>query len=203
LAEHADAAFGEALTLVNRHVEEPERSNMLGQHRHASCEVAFRRAATEAGLTVHALHTEPPGGRYSICSAAGVYFVRSNIQVHCGPPRPTAFREAWAALNRWLDPVQLDLLKTVDRPPADRLCGMIVITSHPRRGEPSLPAFVGLGIPRSDLSSWYSLLPVTELVGRYHDAETERRAPREAPIEIKDRAMPKLKKRSDPPEGAN
>ena len=31
LMEYFDAAFGEAYVYVNRHIEEPERANMLGQ----------------------------------------------------------------------------------------------------------------------------------------------------------------------------
>jgi len=195
LQEYADAGFAEALTLVGRHVEEPEHANMLGQLRHARCEAGFRRAASENGVTVHAPHTDPAGGRYSIVSAGAVFLIRSNIQTHCGSPRPTAFRKEWSALNEWLNPLQLDLLRITPTPPADRLCGMIVITAHPRRGDPSVPAFVGLGIPRADLSGWATpVLPLTALSALYHDAETKAGTPREAPVEVKDRVVPRIKK---------
>jgi hypothetical protein len=195
LQEYADAGFAEALTLVGRHVEEPEHANMLGQLRHARCEAGFRRAAKENGITVHAPHTDPAGGRYSIISAGAVFLIRSNIQTHCGPPRPTVFRKEWSALNAWLDPVQLDLLRTVPVPPANRPCGMIVITAHPRRGDPSVPAFVGLGLPRADLSGWAApMLPLTALSALYHDADTRTRTPREALVEVKDRVVPRIKK---------
>src|SRR3954452_5389069 len=109
--ESADAGFGEAWTLAARHAEEPERANMLGQHRHARCEAGFRQAASDNGLAVFAPHTTPAGGRYSLVEASGIYLIRSNIQRHCGPPRPTAFRQQWAAMNAWLSPSQLDLLR--------------------------------------------------------------------------------------------
>jgi hypothetical protein len=198
LQEYADAGFAEALTLVGRHVEEPEHANMLGQLRHARCEAGFRRAARENGITVYSPHTDPAGGRYSIVSAGAVFLIRSNIQPHCGPPRATVFRKEWSALNAWLDPVQLDLLRSVPAPAANRLCGMIVITAHPRRGDPSVPAFIGLGIPRADLSGWaVPVLPLTALSALYHDADTRVRTPREAAVEVKDRVVPRIKKQPD------
>jgi len=195
--ESADAGFGEAWTLAARHAEEPERANMLGQLRHARCEAGFRQAARENGLAVVAPHTTPAGGRYSLVEAGDIYLIRSNIQRHCGPPRPTAFRQQWAAMNAWLSPHQLDLLHDTAVPAPDRLCGMLVITSHPRRGEQTIPAYVGLGIPNADLSNWIRLIPVTELLGLYHAADAVARMPSEAPIEIKDAALPRLKKRPE------
>ena len=195
--ESADAGFGEAWTLTARHAEEPEHANMLGQLRHARCEAGFRQAARENGLPVFAPHTTPAGGRYSLVEAGGIYLIRSNIQRHCGPPRPTAFRQQWATMNAWLSPRQLDMLQESVEPARDRLCGMLVITSHPRRGEQTIPAYVGLGIPTSDLSSWIRLIPVTELLGLYHAADAAARTPSETPIEIKDAAVPRLKKRPD------
>ena len=72
---------------------------------------------------------------------------------------------------------------------------MIVVTAHRRHGDPSIPAFVGLGIPRSDLSEWVVLKPINRLLGRYHDLETQAHTLREAPVELKDQAVPRLKKR--------
>ena len=72
---------------------------------------------------------------------------------------------------------------------------MLVITSHPRRGEPSIPAYVGLGIPNAELTDWVRLIAVTDLLALYHDADAAARTPREAPVEIKDIAVPRLKKR--------
>jgi hypothetical protein len=197
LLEAADAGFAEAWTLASRHTEEPEHANMLGQLRHSCCEAGFRRAARDNGLTVLAPHTEPAGGRYSLVERGGVYLVRSNIQRHCGPPRPTGFRHQWAAINAWLDPVQFDLLRQAVPPASDRLCGMLVITSHPRWGEQMVPAYVGLGIPNADLTDWVHLIAVPDLLALYHDADAAVRSPREASIEIKDAVVPRLKKRPD------
>jgi hypothetical protein len=195
LMEYFDAAFGEAHAYVNRRIEEPERANMLGQERHAGCEAAFRAAAKDSGLAFHASHTRPAGGRYSIVMADGAYLIRSNIQTHIGTPRPTSFRKEWAALNAWLYPIQLDLLQEVPDPPSDRVCGIIVATAHPRRGDPTVPAFVGLGIPRHDLSAWVSLTPLPLLLARYHDLDAAARQPKEAVAQVKDQAKPTLKKR--------
>ena len=193
LLEQFDAAFAKALRLTDQHYAEPERANMLGQARHASCEEAFRTAAQAAGINAHAPHTEPAGGRYSLVGSKGVYLVRGNVQAHCGPPRPTRFRSAWAALNSWLDPVQMDFLRHTEPPPADRLCGMIVVTAHRRKGDPSVPAFVGLGIPRADLSEWVLLEPLTKLLARYHDADKGAQPLAPAPVLVKDEANPRLK----------
>lgn len=193
LAELMDASFATAVRLTQPYYAEPERANMLGQARHACCEEGFRQAATDAGLSPIAPHTEPRGGRYSLVSHENIHLIRSNVQVHCGPPRPTRFRSAWAELNSWLSPLQLDLLRPVPPPSSDDLCGMIVVTSNKRHGDPSVPAFVGLGIPRSDLSDWVVLEPVSKLLARYHDAETKSRTPDEPTVELQDRAIPRLK----------
>ena len=195
VAEYFDAAFGEAHAYVTRRIEEPERANMLGQERHARCEAALRAAAKDSKLTCHAPHTRPAGGRYSIVTAGTTYLIRSNIQTHTGTPRATSFRREWAALNAWLDPVQLDWLQEVPEPRSDRVCGIIVATAHPRRGDPTVPAFVGLGIPRGDLSGWVSLTPLPMLLARYHDADSAAHRPKEAEVPIRDLAKPMLKKR--------
>ena len=195
--EYADAGFSEAWILASRHSEEPERANMLGQLRHARCEAGFRKAARDNDLSVFAPHTDPAGGRYSLVEGGGIHLIRSNIQRHCGPPRATAFRKQWAEVNAWLDPMQLDLLKHTLPPASDRLCGMLVITAHPRRGEPTVPAYVGLGIPNADLSDWVRLIALTDLLALYHDADAATRKPVEAPIGVKDVAVPRLKKRPD------
>lgn len=198
LEERTSAAFVKAHHLTLEHYEEPEQVNMLGQARHACCEEGFRAAAHDAGLAPIVVPTRPAGGRYSLVSYQGVHLIRCNVQAHCGPPRPTRFRNAWAALNAWLDPIQLDLLRAVPRPPSGQLCGMIVVTAHKRCGDLSVPAFIGLGVPRSDLSNWIVLEPIHRLLGLCHDRETKRRTPPEAPVELKDRALPRLKR---PPHG--
>lgn len=196
LMEHMDAAFARALHLTRQHYAEPEQANMLGQARHACCEEGFRLAAQDAGLSAVAPHTQPAGGRYSLVSHEGIHLVRGNVQAHCGPPRPTRFRSAWAAMNAWLDPLQLDLLRDVAAPPSDHLCGMIVVTAHQGQIDPSIPAFVGLGIPHSDLSEWVVLEPIHRLLALYNDLDTLIHTPREAPVEVKDQAVPRLKKKT-------
>ncbi len=123
LSEHTDAAFAKAYRLTHRDYAEPERANMLGQMRHALCEEGFRMAAQDAGLKAAARHTRPAGGRYSVVSHGDVYMIRGNVQSHCGTPRPTRFRSEWAALNAWLDPLQLDLLKAMPSLPQTGFAG--------------------------------------------------------------------------------
>ncbi|MBV8737915.1 MAG: hypothetical protein JO007_11790, partial [Alphaproteobacteria bacterium] len=163
-------------------------------HRLERASFAWR---TENGLSVFAPHTAPAGGRYSLVEGGGVVLIRSNIQSHCGPPRATAFRRQWAAVNAWLNPLQLDLLQQAPVPPRDRMCGMLVITAHSRWGEPTVPAYVGLGIPNADLTNWVRLIAITDLLALYHDTDVAARKPSEAPVKIKDMAVPRLKKRPD------
>lgn len=194
--EGVDAGFMKAAKLTEANIAEPERVATLGQLRHACTEEAFRDAANEAGISALAAHTEPAGGRFSLISSGGVYLIRSNIQTHCGPPRPCRFRRQWAALNAWLSPLQFSLLESLEEPPSDRLCGMLVVSASGKFGDPTLPAFVGLGIPSADLTAWKFLRPLTDVLAMYHDLETEQRTPGEPPIEIKDQARPKLKRRN-------
>ena len=199
LIEQTDTAFAEASYLVDKHIDEPERLNMLGQLRHARCEAGFRNAAQSAGLPPSALYTKPAGSRYSLINSGGVYLLRANIQTHCGPPRQTRFRKEWASLNGWLEPLQMDFLKNVELPPADKLCGLIVVTAYRDRRVQSTPAFIGLGIPNKSLSGWHTLKPVTTLLAQYHDIETRQHAPKEISVAVKDRAIPRLKKRLNQP----
>jgi hypothetical protein len=202
LQEQIDTAFAEASYLVRKHIDEPEQLNMLGQFRHARCEVGFRNAAQSAGLPPGALHTKPAGSRYSLVNSGGVYLLRANVQTHCGPPRPTRFRREWASLNRWLEPLQMDFLQNIEPPLADKLCGLIVVTAYrDRRVDQSSPAFLGLGIPNKNLSGWHILKPVNMLIAQYHDTETRQHAPKGLSVTVKDRAIPRLKKRpNQPPE---
>jgi hypothetical protein len=195
LLEQMDAAFAKALRLTNEHYAEPERAGMLGQSRHACCEEGFRRAAQDAGLEARAPHTQPAGGRYSLVERGGVYLVRGNVQRHCGTPRPSQFRRALAELNAWLEPIQWDFLRVVPDPPSDKLCGMLVVTADRRLGDPSLPAYVGIGVPNRDLSDWLMLESLNKLLARHHDRDTKTHKPAEPSICVKDRAVPRLKKK--------
>jgi hypothetical protein len=78
---------------------------------------------------------------------------------------------------------------------------MLVTTAHPRSGDPSVPSFVGVGIPRADLSDWVRLISVSDLLALYHEADAAARKPPEAPIDIKDKAVPRLKKKRSDGEG--
>lgn len=196
LEEGIVASFGQAVKVANEQYEVPERKAMIAQNRHAFCESGFRRVATSHGLEVHAWDTNPKGGVFSWAGKDGLFVLRGNIQSHCGTPRPTKFRREYAAFNEWLSPLQFDLLKDVPEPRDDRLCAMLVV-SAPKHGyrDPSVPAFVGIGVPSSDLSTWKVLRPISEILAIYHDMEAS--SPQPVPVEIKGRVIPVLKKRTD------
>ncbi|OUS08860.1 hypothetical protein A9Q96_00515 [Rhodobacterales bacterium 52_120_T64] len=196
LLEQMDAAFSKAVKFTGEKFQPPEKTFMLGQARHAFCEEGFRAAAENVGLNAVSATTEPVGGRYSLIRHQGIHLIRGNIQVHCGPPRATRFRKEWALVNSWIDPLQLDLFSSVPEPSSDKLCAMLVVSADKKSGDSSLPAFVGLGIPHSDLSSWAFLEPLSKLLGRYNYAETNSHTQEVAEIGIKDLAIPRLKNRS-------
>ena len=198
LEEEVVASFGQALQITNQRYEVPEQKAMLAQNRHALCEGAFRRVANMHGLTAYASDTTPKGGVFSWAGKDNIFLLRGNIQNHCGTPRPTKFRRQWSTVNEWLSPLQLNLLDETTEPSNDGLCAMLVVSAHKsQQGDPSIPAFIGIGVPSSDLSTWKVLKPINNILALYHDMETEKQAPREAFVEIKDRAIPVLKKRPD------
>ena len=189
----ADAAFAEAVRIADGHIEEPEYRNTVAQLRHARLEAGFRRDAALHGLTVLSQHTNPKGGRYSVASGSGVHLIRGNVQAHLGPPRPSKFRQQFASFNAWLSGTQLRLFEPVVLPPHDQLCAMLVVTAN-SRGNPALPAWVGVGFPHKDLRTWIEIVPISDILAMYHDADTKAAGAANAPVEIKDRAVPKLKK---------
>jgi hypothetical protein len=191
----ADAAFAEAVRIADGHIEEPEYRSTLAHLRHARLEAGFRRDAAFHGLEVSSQHTTPKGGRYSVASGSGIHFIRGNVQAHIGPPRPSKFRRQFAAFNAWLSGTQLRLFEPVEVARDDQLCAMLVVTANPR-GNPALPAWVGVGFPHKDLRTWIEIVPISDILAMYHDADTMA-APTIAPVEVKDRAVPKLKGRSE------
>jgi hypothetical protein len=199
LQENLDAAFVRADALATKNFAEPERLAMRGQHRHALCEDALRSAATGAGISAVAAYTEPAGARFSLITHQGISLIRSNIQVHCGTPRPTRFRKQFAAMNAWLRPVQTDLFRTFQPPPTDKLCGIIVATIN-RHGDQTLPAFVGLGVPFPDLSGWLAFEPIHKVMARYQGFDAEQDVGLGPVVKVIDKAMPKLKRKNDQPD---
>jgi hypothetical protein len=192
LLEAADTAFAEADRLTRSYVEDPERSNMLGQLRHARLEAGMRGAASRNGFQVGSPHTNPKGGRYSVATSSGVTLIRGNVQAHRGPPRATKFRRQVAETNRWLSPLQPDFYVAVPTPRTDSLCAVLVVAAN-KKGDPAIPGWVGIGFPHHDLGSWAEIMSLNGILSLYHDADTGQGAAVEAPVEIRDRAIPKLK----------
>ena len=188
--EATTTAFVEAHNVAKEQVEEPERVGMRAQLRHAKCEAGFRSAAIKNGLNAIAPHTVPAGGRYSILESGGVYLLRGNIQRHCGVPRPTAFRKLYSEHNAWLKPVQPSLLWETPVPSDKALTAFLIVTAYaPRIGDQTVPAYIGLGIPRDDMRGWLKTLSTPEILAYYHEGKELV----EAPIEVRDVAIPRLK----------
>lgn len=188
----SDAAFAEAHQLVSRYIDTPERGNMLGQLRHARLEDGFRSSASKYELRTQSPHTTPKGGRYSIVRAGEITLIRGNVQSHRGPPRATKFRRQIAETNRWLSPVQPDFYLKLVEPSKDALCAVFVVAAD-RRGDPTVPGWVGIGFPHHELGSWKEIKSLSHILSMYHDVATGAVSGLEAPVEVKDRAHPKLK----------
>jgi hypothetical protein len=194
LADGTDGAWSQAHKESEK-FDKPERPNMLGQLRHAHSEQAFRDAANLSGLDVSTLFTKPAGGCYSLVSSGGVILIRGNIQAHCGIPKPTVFRKKRASVNAWLDPVQLDVFQKVADPDKSYLCAMIVSTYGPKGTDQTIPAFMGIGTPNERFTGWKLLKSFEEISALYHDLDVAARTVYEEEIEVKDIAVPMLKKR--------
>lgn len=194
LQHAADAAFAEAFTLTNRYIDDPERANMLGQLRHARLESGLRDIAARFDFAVDSPHTNPKGGRYSIVKSGEITLIRGNVQTHRGTPRATKFRKQIAETNKWLSPLQPDFYMKIPTPKKDRLCAVLVVAAQ-RRHNPSLPGWVGIGFPHHDLASWAEIRSLNEVLSLYHDADTQAASDKALPVQIKDRAIPLLKKK--------
>lgn len=174
----------------------PEQCQMRGQMRHAYCEKALRDAAIMPGLSTTALHTDPPGGCYTIVYAGDVVLLRCAPVKHCGPPRRTKFRKKYAQqYNAWLNFQQHSFFEPTPTPSPNQLCVMLIATEDRSiNGDRSVPAFLGVGIPRHDLSDWaYPVMPLSDLIGHYHDADAASRQPIKKVPQVKDLAWPDLK----------
>ncbi|OEO32229.1 hypothetical protein VW23_012600 [Devosia insulae DS-56] len=194
LTEYTDAAFATAWLTATKTVAAPEVSATASQLRHALCEDAFRRAANEAGMDGNWYHTEPRGGRYSMSRNDDVVMVRCNVQKHMGTPRPTGFRKAHAAVNEWLDPPHPSLLEEIAPAPDDLMCAMVISTVE-HRVDPTVPAYLGLGVPSPDMRRWLFRASIVDLLAMYRD----RSAPTvgQPTVEVKDVAVPRLKPRKE------
>ncbi|KIX11900.1 hypothetical protein [Dethiosulfatarculus sandiegensis] len=169
--EQQTEAFHNAHRTTVNSYEESEYLQLVGHVRHAMSEMAFRNAASQANLLVESLSTNPVGGKYSLAIRGDFQLLRTNIQTHCGPPRPSKFRREYAAYNLWLQPQQLGLWHS---PPVflkDKLCGMILVTRRKKGGDPTVPAYIGLGIPSPDLKSWLGgPYPIQKIIASYSDS---------------------------------
>jgi hypothetical protein len=190
LTQYHDEAFATAWLTAKKTVAEPEVLMASAQLRHALCEDAFRRAATNTGIEANWSKTLPRGGQFSLARAADVVIVRSNVQHHLGTPRPSKFRRVFAAANEWLDPPHPSMFEPPKLLSDASMCAMVISTIEPRV-DPSVPAFLGIGVPSPDLRRWIFRRSMTELIAMYRD----RSAPEEKvpEVSVRDLAMPKLK----------
>lgn len=191
LEEGQTVSFAEAENIATKYSEPSEVIHFSAQTRHVRCEKAFRQSGINAGLEAVSIPTTPKGGSFSVIVSGGLCLLRTNIQTHCGTPRASRFRLEWAKLNEWLYPQQGDLFEQRPQPPANKLCAMLIVTRNRRGDDPTVPAFVGIGIPSDDLSSWIGgPWPLAQVLAAYSETHN---APTPTPPKLKDKAVPRLK----------
>lgn len=165
--------------------DEPERCQMLGQHRHWAQEQGFRKAAEASGLQTIAPHTSPKGGRFSLVRAGNLVLARAKIVTARSALRPSKYLQRLARHNQFIDPVQLDFfLDHFEDRSDDVTFGVIVTVASNDLGHEDRPLYVGIGIPSSSLKTWHYRDSLQDLLVSYDDAGVE---------EIPDRALPVLK----------
>ncbi len=189
IAQRTPVGFAAADRLAEEGSAEPERAMMRGHARHAQCEELFRASAKDVGLDPMVVHTKSKGAKYSIVSHDGVHLLRAHLRWWRARPRPARFREEWAAVNKWMDSVQRDLWRA--DPPiqhSDQMCAMLITTAH--RLNPRVPAWIGIGVPRADLSAWIVQQSLDDLIGCYGQRP---HGPSDAPVTPPDQARPILR----------
>jgi hypothetical protein len=169
--------------------DEPERCQMLGQHRHWAQEQGFRKAAEASGLQTIAPHTSPKGGRFSLVRSGNLVLARSKIVTAGSALRPSKYLQKLARHNQFFDPVQLDFfLDHFEGRSDDVIFGVIVTVASSEIGHEDRPTYLGIGIPSSSLKTWHYRDSLEDLLAGYREAGIE---------EIPDRALPVLKREAD------
>ena len=173
-------------------LDEPERVRVRGQLRHYEQNRALRAAASDAGLAAAAPHTDPKGERYSVVTSQDIRFGRIGVPFNNNQPRPSKHRQAIAAVNSRLEPVNFDLFDPPMTRPSDGL-GCLLVTANPPRFEPqSAPYAIIVGVPYTNLRGWHLFEPITSVLAACHAAEQ---------LDVPDLAWAKLKKQLGEAEG--
>lgn len=183
IAERSDAAFHAAYSIwSSASFEEPEQRAMLGHIRHAKLEAAIRASGAAAGMLVTAPHTDPKGGRYSVVQSGPVVLCRAKVACSAAVPCANKYRGEMAAINAYLSPQQLDLFEVTPIRDTGEIFGFILTVADEEK--PSIPKFIGLGVPDFSMTGWLLLKSIGEVLASYQA---------EVPGPL-DQAHPKLKK---------
>lgn len=188
VSEHLEAAFFDAYKYAQT-FDLAERARILGQLRHYRQNAALRKAATEAGLTATAPHTNRKGERFTLVTTDNLVLSRIGVPFHKYLPRPSKYKKTIAEMNQHLEPVQGVLLVPEPiRPPTNAL-GCLIVTINPSRLEPqSTPSNIAIGVPHSNLKGWHLFEPISKVLAACN-------APQENPVP--DLAWATLRKQLD------
>lgn len=165
--------------------EEPEYLQVRGHLRQSELQRTLRNVAEQHGLRALAAHTSPKGGRYSIVYSGDLILVLARVDSHAKCKRPNKYLTSLAQVNMYLDPVQLNFFKNPELFPSDKTA-VLVLTASPKPGQDqTIPAYVGLGIPSADFSTWHFMDSMEAILSVYPNSKV---------AGIQDKAHPKLKK---------
>ncbi|WP_156038973.1 hypothetical protein [Chromobacterium haemolyticum] len=168
--ERLESAYFQAHVDSERGCDTPERGRVRGQLRHYYQNRALREAAQAVGLQSVAAHTDPKGERYSLISSAEIRYGRISVGFKNKIPRPAKHRKLIAALNGYLEPMNMDLFSSSTQKPADGL-GALVVTINPEREEAqTVPKDIYIGVPYTNLKGWHFFDSVSQVLAGFHGA---------------------------------
>jgi len=87
-----------------------------------------------------------------------------------------------------MEPYQWDMFLDEHELPNDTVFGLMLTVAHKRGQSEALPAFMGLGIPHSDLGGWHFRDSLENILSGYSCTDVE---------VVPDRVVPRLKVQRD------
>jgi hypothetical protein len=147
--------------------DEPEQRRIQPQIRHYRQNAALREAGFKSGLLSVAAETDPRGEKFTLVTSNGVTYGRVGLNFSNRIPRAAKHREAIAAINSRLEPINFDLFSPITERPTDGL-GIFIVTVNPSPSAPQdVPAAINIGVPYSNCKGWHLFEPIESVMAAY------------------------------------
>lgn len=169
--EALPSAYGQAYGSVTRTTPElqgPEVCRLLPQYRHYSQNAAFRRCATDLGLSATLQATTPKGEHYPIVLAGEVVMGRIGVETSSRLPRLAKHRAVLACLNARFEAINGDLFDNVVRKTDDGMGAVVVTVNPPRHASQDAPLGIFMGVPFTNFKGWHYYAPFEDVLSAYH-----------------------------------